>query len=40
MLRGLHELERLQRRRAGEQVTAPVAVDVDVHLNHNGGEDS
>jgi hypothetical protein len=40
MLRGLHELERLQRRRAGEQVAAPAAVDVDIHVNHNGGEES
>jgi len=32
MLRTLHELERLQARRAGEHVPVPVAVDVDVSL--------
>lgn len=40
MLRGLHELERLQRRRAGESVAAPAAVDVEVNINHNGGDGS
>jgi len=38
MLRGLHELERLQRRRAGESVAAPAAVDVNI--NQNGGDGS
>ena len=33
MLRTLHELERLQARRAGEHVPVPVAVDVDVSLS-------
>jgi len=32
-LRTLHELERLQARRAGEHVPVPVAVDVDVSLS-------
>ena len=36
MLRGLHELERLQRRRAGESVAAPAALDVDVNVNQSG----
>jgi hypothetical protein len=36
MLRTLHELERLQRRRAGEPLTAPAVVDVEVDVNHNG----
>jgi hypothetical protein len=40
MLRGLHELERLQMRRAGEPISAPAVVDVDVHLNRDGGEES
>jgi len=38
MLRGLHELERLQMRRAGEYVAPPAAVDI--HVNHNGGKES
>ena len=33
MLRTLHELERLQARRAGEHVPAPAVVDVDVSLS-------
>ena len=37
---GLHELERLQMRRAGEQVAAPAVVDVDVHVRQDGAEDS
>jgi hypothetical protein len=40
MLRGLHELERLQMRRGGEHVAAPAVVDLDVHLNRDGGEGS
>jgi hypothetical protein len=38
MLRTLHELERLQRRRAGEPLTAPAVVDVEVEVNHNGSD--
>ena len=37
MLRGLHELERLQRRRAGESVAAPAAVDVNINQNGRDG---
>jgi hypothetical protein len=40
MLRGLHELERLQRRRAGESVAAPAALDVEVNVNQNGRDGS
>jgi hypothetical protein len=40
MLRSLNELERIQRRRAGETVPAPTAVNVDVEVNHNGGDGS
>jgi len=40
MLRGLHELERLQMRRAGEPVAPPAVVDVDVHVERNGGDAS
>jgi hypothetical protein len=32
LLRTLHELERLQARRAGEHIPAPVVVDVDVSV--------
>jgi len=32
MLRSLHELERLQAKRAGEHVPAPAVMDVNVHL--------
>jgi hypothetical protein len=38
--RGLHELERLKRLRTGEQVAAPAVVDVDVHRDRDGGEES
>jgi hypothetical protein len=38
MLRSLNELERIQRRRAGETVPAPASVNVDVDVNHNGGD--
>jgi len=37
LLRGLHELERLQRRRAGESVAAPAAVDVNINQNGQDG---
>jgi hypothetical protein len=36
MLRGLHELERLRRRRAVESVATPAAVDIDVNVSQNG----
>ena len=39
MLRMLHELERLQARRAGEHVPAPAVVDVDVMLVEPSGAD-
>ncbi len=35
MLRMLHELERLQARRAGQHVPAPAVVDVDVSLSES-----
>ena len=34
--RALHELQRLQAKRAGERVPAPAAVDVDVSIGGNG----
>jgi hypothetical protein len=34
--RTLHELQRLQAKRAGERVPAPAAVDVEVSINGNG----
>jgi hypothetical protein len=40
MLRSLNELERIQRRRAGETVPAPAALNVDVNVNHNGSDGS
>jgi cell fate (sporulation/competence/biofilm development) regulator YlbF (YheA/YmcA/DUF963 family) len=40
MLRGLHELERLKRLRAGEEVAAPAVVDVAVHVDRDSGEKS
>ena len=36
LTRTLHELQRLQAKRAGERVPAPAAVDVDVSINGNG----
>lgn len=39
MLRMLHELERLQAKRAGEHVPAPAIVDVDVSLPEPAGVD-
>src|ERR1019366_3152697 len=39
MQRTLHELERLQARRAGEHVPAPVVVDVDVSVPEPAGAD-
>jgi len=38
MYKALHELERLQRMRKGDKVTAPVAVDVDVEKMGSFGE--
>ncbi len=38
MYRALHELERLQRMRKGDKITAPVAVDVDVEKMGSFGE--
>jgi hypothetical protein len=40
MLRSLNELERIQRRRGGEALPAPVSVNVDVDVNHNSGDGS
>jgi hypothetical protein len=40
MLRGLHELDRLKRQRAGEQLAAPAIVDVNVHIDRGRGEES
>ncbi|MDQ3098303.1 MAG: hypothetical protein M3Q44_00995 [bacterium] len=38
MYKALHELERLQRMRKGDNVTAPVAVDVEVEKMGSFGE--
>jgi hypothetical protein len=36
LTKALHELQRFQAIRAGERVSAPVALDVDVNINGNG----
>jgi hypothetical protein len=36
LTRACHELERLQAKRAGERVPAPVVVDADVNISENG----
>ncbi len=40
MYKALHELERIQRMRKGDKVTAPVAVDVDVEKMGSFGENA
>jgi hypothetical protein len=35
LTKALHELQRLQAMRAGERVSAPVALDVDVTIDGN-----
>ncbi len=39
MVRAMHELERLQARRAGEHVPAPAVLDVNVHLPEDSRPD-
>jgi phosphoribosylanthranilate isomerase len=38
LLKILHELERLQRRRLGEEVPAPAALDINLHIDANNEE--